>query len=92
MTRSSTKKLLSPFENLEPVLLSRRKLFETPSLAESSSPESGVARPIIDADIQFELKGQFLKELRDNTFSGGAIPTKTVANAKTAIQEMAEYS
>ncbi|GJR69331.1 hypothetical protein Tco_0015396 [Tanacetum coccineum] len=31
---------------------------------------SGVARPTIDADIQFELKGQFLKELRDNTFSG----------------------
>ncbi|GKB33170.1 hypothetical protein Tco_0872571 [Tanacetum coccineum] len=31
---------------------------------------SGVARPIIDADIQFELKGQSLKELCDNTFSG----------------------
>nr|GEY43403.1 hypothetical protein [Tanacetum cinerariifolium] len=31
---------------------------------------SGIARPTIDADIQFELKGQFLKELQDNTFSG----------------------
>ncbi|GJW60782.1 hypothetical protein Tco_0110117 [Tanacetum coccineum] len=31
---------------------------------------SGVARPTIDADIQFKLKGQFLKELRDNTFNG----------------------
>ncbi|GKB21644.1 hypothetical protein Tco_0855567 [Tanacetum coccineum] len=31
---------------------------------------SGVARPKIDAKAQFELKGQFLKELRDNTFSG----------------------
>ncbi|GKA96840.1 retrovirus-related pol polyprotein from transposon TNT 1-94 [Tanacetum coccineum] len=31
---------------------------------------SGVARPKIDANAQFELKGQFLKELRDNTFSG----------------------
>ncbi|GJX02569.1 hypothetical protein Tco_0186482 [Tanacetum coccineum] len=31
---------------------------------------SGIARPkIIDKD-HFELKGQFLKELRDNTFSG----------------------
>ncbi|GJU67560.1 hypothetical protein Tco_1253819 [Tanacetum coccineum] len=105
---------------------------------------SGVARPKIDANAQFELKGQFLKELRDNTFSGSehedanehikkvleivdlfhipnvtqdqimlsafpvslaksasnwlrnepasAIPTKTDADAKVAIQEMAEYS
>ncbi|GJW68563.1 hypothetical protein Tco_0122987 [Tanacetum coccineum] len=94
---------------------------------------SSIARPKIDANAQFELKGQFLKELHDNTFSGlkhedanehikkcpqyyltdmhevilfyngldvptrqildsrGAIPTKTVANAKVAIQEMAEY-
>ncbi|GKB46919.1 hypothetical protein Tco_0897672 [Tanacetum coccineum] len=95
---------------------------------------SGVARPKIDNKDQFELKGQFLKELRENTFSGsnnkdanehiekvlkivglfhvpnitmdqlmlrvflisltgatrGAIPTMTVADAKTAIQEMAE--
>ncbi|GJW39836.1 hypothetical protein Tco_0065681 [Tanacetum coccineum] len=31
---------------------------------------SGVARPKIDDKSQFELKGQFLKELRENTFSG----------------------
>ncbi|GJZ24367.1 hypothetical protein Tco_0561826 [Tanacetum coccineum] len=31
---------------------------------------SGVARPKIDNKDQFELKGQFLKELRENTFSG----------------------
>ncbi|GKC42154.1 hypothetical protein Tco_1059876, partial [Tanacetum coccineum] len=30
---------------------------------------SGVARPKIDDKSQFELKGQFLKELRENTFS-----------------------
>ncbi|GKB43737.1 uncharacterized mitochondrial protein-like protein [Tanacetum coccineum] len=30
---------------------------------------SGVARPKIDNKDQFELKGQFLKELRENTFS-----------------------
>ncbi|GJY24442.1 hypothetical protein Tco_0398100 [Tanacetum coccineum] len=30
---------------------------------------SGVARPIINNKYQFELKGQFLKELRENTFS-----------------------
>ncbi|GKD58876.1 hypothetical protein Tco_1296385 [Tanacetum coccineum] len=82
---------------------------------------SGIARPKIDEKAQFELKDQFLKELRDNTFSGsdhedanehiekvleiglevptrqildskGAIPTMTAADAKVAIQEMAEHS
>ncbi|GKA68132.1 RNA-directed DNA polymerase, eukaryota, reverse transcriptase zinc-binding domain protein [Tanacetum coccineum] len=31
---------------------------------------SRIARPKIDDKDNFELKGQFLKELRDNTFSG----------------------
>nr|GEW61026.1 hypothetical protein [Tanacetum cinerariifolium] len=31
---------------------------------------SGIARPKINDKDHFELKGQFLKELRDNTFSG----------------------
>ncbi|GJW23223.1 hypothetical protein Tco_0033845 [Tanacetum coccineum] len=31
---------------------------------------SRIARPKIDEKAHFELKGQFLKELRDNTFSG----------------------
>ncbi|GJS95103.1 hypothetical protein Tco_0802071 [Tanacetum coccineum] len=31
---------------------------------------SGVARPKFDKDAKFELKGQFLKELRNHTFSG----------------------
>ncbi|GKA18367.1 transposase, Ptta/En/Spm, transposase, Tnp1/En/Spm-like protein, partial [Tanacetum coccineum] len=87
---------------------------------------SGVSRPKIKDNDSFELKSQFLKELRDNTFSGsdhedanehiekmqeivlfynrldvltrqildsrGAIPSKIVAVAKIAIQEMAEYS
>ncbi|GKB92131.1 hypothetical protein Tco_0964403 [Tanacetum coccineum] len=105
MTRSSTKELLSPFENLEQKFRSKRRLFDTPSLIESSSPEfdhifdikqqseekeretmtetmeqymskiqenygSGVTRPTINQDTPFELKGQFLKELHDNTFSG----------------------
>ncbi|GJX63074.1 nucleobase-ascorbate transporter 12 [Tanacetum coccineum] len=159
MTRSSTKELFKPFKNTKREFRSYRKLFKTPSLDESSSPEfdlfsnleyqfeeeeteamveimeeymcktrgdygSGVTMPKIDAKDHFELKGQFLKELRDNTFSGsdhedanehiekdvilfynglevstrqildskGAIPTNTAADAKTAIQEMAEYS
>ncbi|GKC07145.1 homeodomain-like protein [Tanacetum coccineum] len=52
---------------------------------------SGVARPKIEDKDNFELKGQFLKELHTNTFSG-AISSKTAADAKTSIQEMAEYS
>ncbi|GKA65012.1 hypothetical protein Tco_0764719 [Tanacetum coccineum] len=31
---------------------------------------SGIARPNFDEKAHFELKGQFLKEIRDNTFSG----------------------
>ncbi|GJT70453.1 hypothetical protein Tco_1029739 [Tanacetum coccineum] len=102
---------------------------------------SGVARPKIKDKDNFELKGQFLKELHTNTFSGsdhedanehiekvleivdlfhilnitidqevilfynglgiptrqildsrGAILSKTIADAKVAIQEMVEYS
>ncbi|GJU64533.1 hypothetical protein Tco_1246368 [Tanacetum coccineum] len=89
---------------------------------------SGVARPKIEDKDNFELKGQFLKELRTNTFSGSdhedankhiekvlkivdlfyipnitidqvmlrAFPMSltgaTAADAKVAIQEMAEYS
>nr|GEU51877.1 hypothetical protein [Tanacetum cinerariifolium] len=86
---------------------------------------SGVARPKIEDKDNFKLKGQFLKELRTNTFNGSdhedanehiekvleivdlfhipnitidqvmlrAFPSssKTVADAKVAIQEMAEY-
>nr|GEY46504.1 hypothetical protein [Tanacetum cinerariifolium] len=31
---------------------------------------SGIARPMVDEKAHFELKGQFLKELHDNTFNG----------------------
>ncbi|GKF47329.1 hypothetical protein Tco_0137131, partial [Tanacetum coccineum] len=105
MTRSSTKKLFTPFKEPEREFRSSRKLFKTLSLDESRSPEfnlfsdleeyskeevaetmaetmeqymsktradyrSGIARPKIDDKDNFELKGHFLKELRDNTFSG----------------------
>ncbi|GJR43376.1 hypothetical protein Tco_1311479 [Tanacetum coccineum] len=104
---------------------------------------SGIARPKIDEKAQFELKGQFLKELCENTFSGsdnedanehiqkerfkelllrcpqhyltdmqevilfykgldvptrhildskGAIPSMKAADAKKAIQNMADHS
>ncbi|GJY67013.1 hypothetical protein Tco_0469251 [Tanacetum coccineum] len=58
---------------------------------------SGIARPKIDEKARFELKGQFLKELRDNTFSGSDNEDanehiQKVANAKKAIQDMADHS
>ncbi|GJV31449.1 putative ribonuclease H-like domain-containing protein [Tanacetum coccineum] len=63
---------------------------------------SGVARPKIDNKDQFELKVQFLKELRENTFRGldnenanehiEKVLEITAEDAKKAIQEMAEYS
>ncbi|GJR52315.1 retrovirus-related pol polyprotein from transposon TNT 1-94 [Tanacetum coccineum] len=155
--RSSTKEIITPFKNPKRVFRSKRRLFETPGLVDSSSPKldlfsdieehskeettkimtetmeqymiktrgnygSGVVRPKINDKTHFELEGQFLKELHKNTFSGskhedqmdtlkkslrsltyflfprqildskGAIPTKTAADAKIAIQEMAEYS
>ncbi|GJY28947.1 hypothetical protein Tco_0404714 [Tanacetum coccineum] len=105
MTRSSTKELLSPFKYPKQNFRSKWRVFDTPSLVESNSPEfdhnfdieeqseeevrgtmtetmeqymsktrenygSGVTRPTINQDTPFELKGQFLKELHDNTFSG----------------------
>ncbi|GJZ00129.1 hypothetical protein Tco_0517558 [Tanacetum coccineum] len=104
MTRSSTEELITPFENPKRVFRSKRRLFETPSLVESSSPEldlfsdieehskeettdimtetmeqymsktrknygSGVVRPMINDITHFELKGKYLKELYENTFS-----------------------
>ncbi|GKB85451.1 hypothetical protein Tco_0957723 [Tanacetum coccineum] len=65
---------------------------------------SRIARPKFNDKAHFELKGQFLKELRDNTFSEsdnedanehiekGAIPSKKVADAKKAIQDMDDHS
>ncbi|GJU34969.1 hypothetical protein Tco_1183323 [Tanacetum coccineum] len=99
MTRSSTKELITPFENPESAFRSKRRLYETPGLVESSSPEldlfsdkettgimmetmdqymsktrrnygSGVVRPKINDKTHFKLKVQYLKELRENTFSG----------------------
>ncbi|GJW08862.1 hypothetical protein Tco_1571285, partial [Tanacetum coccineum] len=60
MTRSSTKELLTPFKEPEREFRSSRKLFKALS----------IVRPKIDDKDHFELKGQFLKELRDNTFHG----------------------
>ncbi|GKC76280.1 retrovirus-related pol polyprotein from transposon TNT 1-94 [Tanacetum coccineum] len=115
MTRSSTKELITPFENPESVFRSKRRLFETPGLVESSSPELNLFSEIEERSeeettkIMTETMKQYMSKTRGNYGSGifyngldvptkqilnskGAIPTKTVADAKIAIQEMAEYS
>ncbi|GJT71679.1 hypothetical protein Tco_1030965 [Tanacetum coccineum] len=96
----------------------KRRLFETPGLVESSSPEldlfsdikenseeetteimmetmeqyisktrgnygSRVVRPKINDKTHFELKGQYLKELRENAFSGPEHETQTYTSKKS---------
>ncbi|GJX57522.1 hypothetical protein Tco_0287419 [Tanacetum coccineum] len=77
MARSSNKELFQPYDELERVLHSLRKPFKTTSFDHSSSPKfklfSDHERELkFDKDARFELKGQFLKELREHTFSGGS--------------------
>ncbi|GKB82648.1 hypothetical protein Tco_0949543 [Tanacetum coccineum] len=50
MTRSSTKELFTPLENPERVFCSKRRLFETPGLVESSSPEFDLFSDIEERD------------------------------------------
>ncbi|GKE48821.1 hypothetical protein Tco_1480079, partial [Tanacetum coccineum] len=162
ITRSSTKEILSPFENMEQKFRSKRRLFDTPSLIESNllefdhifdireQSEEGERETMTETMEQY-MSTEKITELRDNTFSGsehedanehiekvleivdlfslpkvtqdqimlrafsvclteaasrwlknqpsgsittweGAIPSKTVADVKIAIQEMAKYS
>ncbi|GKF22670.1 hypothetical protein Tco_0074992, partial [Tanacetum coccineum] len=67
MTKSSTKELLSLFENTEQKFRLKRRIFDTPSLVESNSPKFDHN---FDIEEQSDEEGQFLKELHDNTFSG----------------------
>ncbi|GJU49126.1 hypothetical protein Tco_1218681 [Tanacetum coccineum] len=59
MTRSSTNELFTPYKEPEREFRSSRR-----------HSKSLIARPKIEEKDSFELKGQFLKELRENTFSG----------------------
>ncbi|GJU79692.1 hypothetical protein Tco_1282057 [Tanacetum coccineum] len=75
--------LFTPYKEPEREFRSSRRHFKTLKVAESIAETmeqymsktradygSGVARPKIKDKDNFELKGQFLKELRTNTFSG----------------------
>nr|GEZ23832.1 hypothetical protein [Tanacetum cinerariifolium] len=64
----------------------------------------GVRKPDIEGNVDFEIKGQFLRDLRDNSFSGLEISTRqmldtcglisrlTATWALVTIQEMADHS
>ncbi|GJW24143.1 retrovirus-related pol polyprotein from transposon TNT 1-94 [Tanacetum coccineum] len=68
--RSSDFDLLSDQENSKEEEEAMAETMEQYMSKTRTYYELGVARPKIDNKDQFELKGQFLKELRENTFSG----------------------
>ncbi|GJS55580.1 reverse transcriptase domain-containing protein [Tanacetum coccineum] len=68
--RSSDFNLLSDQEYSKEEAEAMAKTMEQYMSKTRTNYGSGVARPKIDNKDQFELKGKFLKELRENTFSG----------------------
>ncbi|GJZ60650.1 hypothetical protein Tco_0616466, partial [Tanacetum coccineum] len=79
MTRSSTNELFTPFKDPEREFRSYKKHFKTLSLDELRSPDFNL----------FSDQEYSEEEILD---SRGAISSKTVVDAKVAIQEMVEYS
>ncbi|GJW76580.1 retrovirus-related pol polyprotein from transposon TNT 1-94 [Tanacetum coccineum] len=111
MTRSSTKELLSPFENPKQKFRSNMRLFDTPSLVESNSlefdqnydieeqskeEERETMTETIERGSEYEDANEHIEKVLEIVdlfhIPKGAIPSKTVADAKIAIQEMDEYS
>nr|GEX95239.1 hypothetical protein [Tanacetum cinerariifolium] len=70
MTRSSNKELLTPFENPKRVLRSTWKLFKTPSLVESDSPEfnqfSNIEEHIKEEET--EIMAETIKQYMSKTY------------------------
>ncbi|GJX21258.1 hypothetical protein Tco_0223935 [Tanacetum coccineum] len=64
MTRSSTKELFKPFENPEREFRSYRKLFKTPSLDESSSPEFDLFSDL-EEHFEEEVTGTMTKTIAE---------------------------
>ncbi|GJT64463.1 retrovirus-related pol polyprotein from transposon TNT 1-94 [Tanacetum coccineum] len=81
MTRSSTKELFSPLENQEQKFRSRRRLFDTPSLVESNSPEFDQIPDIVEQleeevrDTMTETMEQYMSKTRGDYGSGVTRPT-----------------
>ncbi|GJR73630.1 hypothetical protein Tco_0085995 [Tanacetum coccineum] len=79
MTRSSTSELFTPYKEPKREFQSSRKYFKTLSLNESRSPDFNLISDQEDSEEEVAKTmrklwsstcGQFLKELRTNTFSG----------------------
>nr|GEY36442.1 hypothetical protein [Tanacetum cinerariifolium] len=75
MIRSSNKELIEPYDKPEEFEEKITKTMTEPTMKEYMMRTrevygSGVARSKFDKDTRFELKGQFLKKLREHTFSG----------------------
>nr|GEU44114.1 hypothetical protein [Tanacetum cinerariifolium] len=79
MTQSSTKELLTSFENPEQVLRSRKKLFNTPSLVESNSPEFDqlfeIGEHIEEEVTMTETMKQYMSKTRGDYESGITRPS-----------------
>ncbi|GKD56890.1 putative reverse transcriptase domain-containing protein [Tanacetum coccineum] len=76
MTRSSTKELITPFENPKRVSRSKKRIFETPGLVESSSPKLDLFFDIKEhseeetTEIMIETMEQYMSKTRGNYGSG----------------------
>ncbi|GJZ32083.1 ribonuclease H-like domain-containing protein [Tanacetum coccineum] len=94
MTRSSTKELITPFENPKRVFRSKRRLFETPGLVESSSPELDLFSDIEEyseeetIEIMTETMEQYMSKTRGNYGSGVVRPK---INDKTHFELKGQY-
>ncbi|GJY92254.1 hypothetical protein Tco_0508036 [Tanacetum coccineum] len=84
MTRSSTNELFTPFKDPEQEFRSSRKHFKTLRLDKLRSPDFNLF--FDQENSEEEVAETMILDPR------GVIPSKTVADAKVAIQEMAEYS
>ncbi|GJU87535.1 retrovirus-related pol polyprotein from transposon TNT 1-94 [Tanacetum coccineum] len=85
MTRSSTSELFTPYKEPEQEFRSIRRHFKTLSLDELRSPDFNL---LSDQENSEQEEAETMAE----TMEQGAIPLKTTADAKVAIQEMADYS
>nr|GEZ74069.1 hypothetical protein [Tanacetum cinerariifolium] len=80
MTRSTTKELTIPFENPKSAFRSKKRLFETPGLVESSSPELDLFSSIKEHSkeettrIMMKTMEQYMSKTRGNYGSGVVRP------------------
>ncbi|GJT09499.1 zf-CCHC domain-containing protein [Tanacetum coccineum] len=97
--KSSQENAYSQFPIRQSAFRSKRRLYETPGLVESSSPDLNLF-----SNIKEHSEEETIGIVKGNNGAiheqdpwklwvrSCAIPTKTAADAKIAIQEMAEYS